>query len=162
MKHQITEAELELNPLLQALKIKPGEKVDEQNLIYRPIPNDPTIGAKAEHVIASSNPSHFENNKINLMDGKKLIRTYSGEVDGLNWKKYAELYADANGYELAPYSATLAEKAGIEADPEAQAEEARLDQEAEAEREKRPRRKGRVSRVKSAVKRAVSKVRGRK
>jgi hypothetical protein len=96
------------------------------------------------------------------VDGQEVIRTFSGEVDGQNWKKYAEMYAEANGYELAPYSATLAEKAGIEGDPDAQAEEARLDKEAEAERERsRPKRKSRASRVKSAVKRVVRKVRGK-
>lgn len=132
MKHQISELEKTQNPQLEA---EVGDKVDLKDIIYPVIPNNPTIGAKAEQIIARSNPSHYENNKINVMAGNKVVRTYSGETDGQNWKKYAELYAEANGYELAPYTATLAEKAGIEADPEAQAEEKRLDEEAEAKRQ---------------------------
>lgn len=158
MKHQVTELELTQNPQLEA---KVGDSVDQKDIIYPVIPNDSTIGAKAEAVIAKANPSHYENNKINVMDGDKLIRTYSGETDGQNWKKYAELYAEANGYELAPYSSTLAEKAGIEADTEAQAEEQRQAEEAEAERAKKPARRSVRKRVASAVKRVVRKVRGK-
>ena len=157
MKHQITEEELSLNPQLE---VKAGDKVDEKDLIYRSIPNNPIIGSKVEAVIARANPSHFENNKINVVDGEKVIRTYSGETDGLNWKKYAEVYADANGYELAPYSASLSERAGIQADSEAQAEEQRMDEEARREQEKAAR-PSRARRAVRAVKRAVRKVRGK-
>lgn len=164
MKHQITEAEWNINPQFQEQDIKVGDRIDEKDLLFLPIPNDPIIGSKAERVIAQANPSHFENNRINVVKDKserEVVRTYSGETDGQNWKKYAELYAKANGYELAPYRSTLAEKAGIEADSEAQAEEQRIDQEAEAERAKARPPKTLRSRVRSAAKKVVSKVRGR-
>ncbi len=154
MKHQISELEKTQNPQLEA---EVGDKVDEKDIIYPIIPNDPTVGSKAETVIAKANPSHYENNKINVVDGDKVIRTYSGVTDGQNWKKYAELYAKNNEYELAPYSATLAEKAGIEADPEAQAEEQRLDEEAEAERQEAE--EAREKSLGNRIKKTINKIR---
>src|SRR5687767_4200615 len=110
MKHKITEAELQLNPQLREQEVEVGDIVDERDLFFRPIPNYPPVGSKVERILSQSNPSHFENNKINVVTGKdwrEVVRTFSGETDGQNWKKYAELYAEANGFELAPYSATL-------------------------------------------------------
>lgn len=101
-KHLITEEELNLNRELKDRGVQVGDKVDETELIYRPIDN-PVVGSKAETILATSNPSHYENNKLNVMDGKQVIRTFSGEIDGQNWKKYAESYADANGYELTAF-----------------------------------------------------------
>jgi hypothetical protein len=164
MKHQLSELEVTQNPQLEA---EAGESVDEKDVIYPIIPNDPTIGSRVETIIARANPSHYENNKINVVEWVtpkhyEVIRTYSGETDGLNWKKYADLYAAKNGYTLAPYTASLAEKAGIEGDRDAQDEQGRLDEEAEAERrEARVRRESLGGRVKSATKTIVNKVRGK-
>ncbi len=41
------------------------------------------------------------------MDGETLIKTYSGDRDGTNWKKHAELYAEQNGYTLEAYNPKL-------------------------------------------------------
>ncbi len=103
MKHMLTEAEIELNPQLEA---KVGDQVDQEDILYPVIPVD-FVGGKADNILRHANSPHYANNRINVMDGDRLIKTYSGDHDGTNWKKHAELYAELNGYTLEAYNPKL-------------------------------------------------------
>lgn len=103
MKHTLTEAEIELNPQLEA---EVGDQVDQTDILYPVIPTD-FVGGQADNILRHANSPHYANNRINVMDGKTLIKTYSGDRDGTNWKKHAELYAELNGYTLEAYDPKL-------------------------------------------------------
>ncbi len=110
MKHLLTETEKSQNPHLEA---ETGEQVDEKDILYPVIPVD-FVGGKADNILRHANSPHYANNRIDVMDGEKLIKTYSGYKDGTNWKKYAEIYAKINGYDLAAYDPTVEERAELE------------------------------------------------
>lgn len=99
----LTEADIELNPQLEA---KVGDKVDQRDVLYPVIPAD-FVGGEADNILRHANSPHYANNRINVMDGDTLIKTYSGDRDGTNWKKHAELYAQINGYTLEAYNPKL-------------------------------------------------------
>ena len=110
-KHTLTKEDLELNPALPEGS-KVGDVVDASEIVNRAVPTDSQVGAEAEKTVnppgepVTAQPMVWDNNKINVMDGSDVVRTFSGSVDGQNWKKLAEMYADANGYTLAPYRST--------------------------------------------------------
>ena len=99
----LTEADIELNPQLEA---KPGDQVDPTDILYPVIPVD-FVGGEADNILRHANSPHYANNRINVMDGETLIKTYSGDRDGTNWKKHAEVYAKINGYTLEAYNPKL-------------------------------------------------------
>jgi hypothetical protein len=99
----LTEADIELNPQLEA---HVGDQVDQTDILYPVIPVD-FVGGKADNILRHANSPHYANNRINVMDGETLIKTYSGDRDGTNWKKHAELYAKINGYTLEAYNPKL-------------------------------------------------------
>lgn len=99
----LTEAEIELNPQLEA---QVGDEVDQTDILYPVIPVD-FVGGKADNILRHANSPHYANNRINVMDGETLIKTYSGDRDGTNWKKHAELYAELNGYTLEAFNPKL-------------------------------------------------------
>ena len=103
MKHMLTEADIELNPQLEA---EVGDQVEQEDILYPVIPSN-YAGGKADNILRHANSPHYANNRINVMDGETLIKTYSGDRDGTNWKKHAELYAELNGYTLEAYNPKL-------------------------------------------------------
>lgn len=102
-KHILTEAEKELNPQLET---EAGDQIDPLDLFYPVIPTD-FVGGEADNILRHANSPHYANNRINVVDGDKLIKTYSGDKDGTNWKKHAELYAELNGFTLEAYNPKL-------------------------------------------------------
>jgi hypothetical protein len=103
MKHMLTEADIELNPQLEA---QVGDQVEQEDILYPVIPTN-FVGGKADNILRHANSPHYANNRINVMDRETLIKTYSGDRDGTNWKKHAELYAELNGYTLEAYNPKL-------------------------------------------------------
>lgn len=67
---------------------------------------EPNLMHKAEDVVNpkgvanDEQPSIYENNKIDVYDGKRFVRTYDGAVHGTNFKKLAEDFAMKNNYQL--------------------------------------------------------------